>query len=150
VNASSGDYRPWAGGSGGMLIHAADFLIENGSRPEFLRYSAQELNWFTYAIARINVILHGLEADIRGGKSTLTDPQFLKPDGSLDRFDVVLANFPFSDDHWWLGQEQQTENDAGETSRHRRGRASPDGRRPARTRWRRKYRAGLRLLTKGN
>ena len=101
-------YDP-TGGSGGMLIHAADFLIENGSRPEFLRYYAQELNWSTYAIARINVILHGLEADIRGGKSTLTDPQFLKPDGSLDRFDVVLANFPFSDDHWWLGQEQQTE-----------------------------------------
>jgi type I restriction enzyme M protein len=101
-------YDP-TGGSGGMLIHAADFLIENGNRPEFLRYYAQELNWSTYAIARINVILHGLEADIRGGKSTLTDPQFLKPDGSLDRFEVVLANFPFSDDHWWLGQEQQTE-----------------------------------------
>src|SRR6516162_2728912 len=77
-------YDP-TGGSGGMLIHAADFLIENGSRPEFLRYYPQELNWSTYAIARINVILHGLEADIRGGKSTLTDPQFLKSDGSLDR-----------------------------------------------------------------
>jgi len=101
-------YDP-TGGSGGMLIHAADFLIENGSRPEFLRYYAQELNWSTYAIARINVILHGLEADIRGGKSTLTDPQFLKSDGSLGRFDVVLANFPFSDDHWWLAPEQQTE-----------------------------------------
>lgn len=96
-------------GSGGMLIHSADFLIENGSRPEFLRYFGQELNWSTYAIARINVILHGLEADIRGGRSTITDPQFLKADGSLDRFDVVLANFPFSDETWWLGQEKQSE-----------------------------------------
>jgi hypothetical protein len=68
-----------------------------------------EVNWSTYTIARINVILHGLEADIRGGKSTVTDPQFLKSDGGLDRFDVVLANFPFSDDHWWLAPEQQTE-----------------------------------------
>jgi type I restriction-modification system DNA methylase subunit len=30
------------------------------------------MNWSTYAIARINMILHGLEADIRGGKSTIT------------------------------------------------------------------------------
>jgi type I restriction-modification system DNA methylase subunit len=28
------------------------------------------MNWQTYAIARINTILHGLEADIRGGKAT--------------------------------------------------------------------------------
>jgi type I restriction enzyme M protein len=96
-------------GSGGMLIHSADFLLENGHRPEFLRYFGQELNWSTYAIARINVILHGLEADIRGGKSTITDPQFLKADGSLDRFDLVLANFPFSDEKWWLSADQQTD-----------------------------------------
>ena len=74
-----------------------------------LRYFGQELNWSTYAIARINVILHGLEADIRGGKSTITDPQFLKPDGSVEKFDMVLANFPFSDETWWLAAEQQTE-----------------------------------------
>ena len=96
-------------GSGGMLIHSADYLLENGHRPEFLRYFGQELNWSTYAIARINVILHGLEADIRGGKSTITDPQFLRPDGGIDRFDVVIANFPFSDETWWLAHEQQTE-----------------------------------------
>src|SRR5204862_8064724 len=80
-------------GSGGMLIHSADFLLENGHRPDQLRYYGQELNWSTYAIARINVILHGLEADIRGGKSTITDPQFLRADGSVDRFDLVIANF---------------------------------------------------------
>ena len=54
------------------------------------------MNWQTYAIARINMILHGLEADIRGGKSTLTDPQFLKTDGSVEQFDVVIA----SEDGW--------------------------------------------------
>ncbi len=38
-------------GSGGMLIHSADFLKENGHGPDQLRYFGQELNWSTYAIA---------------------------------------------------------------------------------------------------
>ena len=95
-------------GSGGMLVHSADFLIENEHRPDQVRYYGQELNWSTYAIARINMILHGLEADIRGGKSTITDPLFLRSDGSIERFDVVIANFPFSDEYWWLPEEQRT------------------------------------------
>jgi type I restriction enzyme M protein len=95
-------------GSGGMLVHSADFLMENGHRPDEVRYRGQELNWSTYAIARINMILHGLEADIRGGKSTITDPLFLNPDGSIEKFDVVIANFPFSDEYWWLPEEQRT------------------------------------------
>lgn len=96
-------------GSAGMLIHAADFVKEQGHPPDVLRYFGQELNWSTYAIARINVILHQLEGDIRGGRSTITDPQFLQPDGRVQQFSLVLANFPFSDETWWLGQEQQTE-----------------------------------------
>lgn len=96
-------------GSGGMLVHSADFMVENGHRPDQVRYRGQEMNWSTYAISRINIILHGLEADIRGGKSTITDPLFLKPDGSIEQFDVVLANFPFSDDFWWLPEDQRTE-----------------------------------------
>jgi type I restriction enzyme M protein len=97
-------------GSGGMLVHSADFLIEQGHRPDEIRYRGQEMNWSTYAIAKINMILHGLEADIKGGKSTLTDPQFLKTDGSIEQFDVVIANFPFSDDAWWLREDQRTED----------------------------------------
>lgn len=97
-------------GSGGMLVHSADLLIEQNHRRDEIRYRGQEMNWSTYAIARINMILHGLEADIRGGKSTLTDPQFLKPDGSIEQFDLVIANFPFSDDAWWLREDQRTED----------------------------------------
>ena len=56
-------------------------------------------------------MLHGLEADIRAGYSTITDPQFLE-DGAVRRFSLVLANFPFSDDYWWLKPEQQTDDKA--------------------------------------
>jgi type I restriction enzyme M protein len=84
-------------------------MKENGFRPDQIRYFGQEINWQTYAIARINMILHGLESDIRGGKSTLLDPLHLKPDGSLEKFDVVMANFPFSDEVWWLPEDQLTD-----------------------------------------
>ncbi|MCP4403829.1 MAG: SAM-dependent DNA methyltransferase, partial [bacterium] len=96
-------------GSGGMLIHSADFLIENGHRPNAVQYFGQEMNWSNFAIAKINSVLHGLEADIRGGSSTITDPQFLEH-GKVKTFSLVIANFPFSDDFWWLRPEQQTDD----------------------------------------
>ncbi|MCX6929459.1 MAG: N-6 DNA methylase [Verrucomicrobia bacterium] len=96
-------------GTAGMLIHSGDYVKENGFRPDQIRYFGQEMNWQTYAIARINMILHGLESDIRGGKSTLLEPLHLKPDGSLEKFDVVMANFPFSDEVWWLPEDQRTD-----------------------------------------
>jgi type I restriction enzyme M protein len=96
-------------GSGGMLIHSADFLVEQGQRRNAARYFGQEMNWGNFAIGKINSVLHGLEADIRGGASTITDPQFLT-DGQVQKFSLVLANFPFSDDFWWLRPEQQTDD----------------------------------------
>jgi type I restriction enzyme M protein len=113
-------------GSGGMLIHSADFLAENGHNLDQLRYYGQELNWSTYAIARINVILHGLEADIRGGKSTITDPQFLRPDGSVDRFDLVIANFPFSQEFWWLTPEKRAAADTASAQASQGKRKTPE------------------------
>jgi type I restriction enzyme M protein len=97
-------------GSGGMLIHSADFLREQGHRAGAARYFGQEMNWGNFAIAKINSVLHGLEADIKGGASTITDPQFLDENGQVRRYSVVLANFPFSDDFWWLKPEQQTDD----------------------------------------
>ena len=99
-------------GSGGMLVHSADFLQEQGHSPDQIRYFGQEMNWQTYAIARINTILHGLEADIRGGKSTITDPQFLDSKGQIEKFSLAIANFPFSDAFWWLPSEMQSEEQA--------------------------------------
>jgi type I restriction enzyme M protein len=101
-------YDPTAG-SGGMLVHAADYLCEDGNLATHARYFAQEMNWGNAAIGKINSVLHGLEADIRAGYSTITDPQFLEH-GEVRRFSLVLANFPFSDDYWWLKPEQQTDD----------------------------------------
>ncbi len=93
-------------GSGGMLIHAHDYLKEQGQKPAMqVRYYGQEMVWTTFAIAKINSMLHDMDADIRGGKSTITDPQHINSDGSLRQFNVVLANFPFSDEMWWLSDD---------------------------------------------
>ena len=96
-------------GSGGMLIHSADFLREHGHNALAARYFGQEMNWGNFAIGKINSVLHGLEADIKGGASTITDPQFLE-NGQVRKFPLVLANFPFSDSVWWLKPEQQTDD----------------------------------------
>ncbi len=66
-------------GSGGMLVHMADFLREQGHHATSARYFAQEMNLGNYAIGKINSVLHGLEADIQAGASTITDPHF--PEG---------------------------------------------------------------------
>jgi type I restriction enzyme M protein len=110
VEPQPGDtvYDP-TGGSGGMLVHSGDYLREQGHHASSARYYAQEMNWGNAAIGKINSVLHGLEADIKGGTSTITDPQFLE-NGQVKRFSVVLANFPFSDEMWWLKPEQQTDD----------------------------------------
>ena len=101
-------YDP-TGGSGGMLVHAAEYLREHGHLATHAGYFAQEMNWSNAAIGKINSVLHGLEADIQAGHSTISDPQFLE-DGGVRKFSLVLANFPFSDDYWWLKPEQQTDD----------------------------------------
>ena len=103
-------YDP-TGGSGGMLVHAAEYLRESGHLATHARYFAQEMNWGNAAIGKINSVLHGLEADIQAGYSTITDPQFLDG-GGVRKFSLVLANFPFSDEFWWLKPEQQTDDQA--------------------------------------
>ncbi len=82
-------------GSGGMLVEAARHFREvQGGDPSKLTFTGQEVNPDIYAIAKINLFVHGLNGDIQRGDS-LGDPKF-EEDGELDQFDYVLANFPFS------------------------------------------------------
>jgi len=65
-----------------------------------MKLFGQELNLNSWAVCKMNVALHNVEANIEGGWSSLTDPQFLTPDGKIETFDLVMANFPFSDKFW--------------------------------------------------
>ena len=97
-------------GSGGMLVHSAGFLRENNHHATSVQFFGQEMNWGNAAIGKINSVLHGLEADIKAGASTITDPAFKDGEGQVRKFSLVLANFPFSDEFWWIKPEQQTDD----------------------------------------
>ncbi|PIR85224.1 type I restriction-modification system subunit M [Candidatus Kaiserbacteria bacterium CG10_big_fil_rev_8_21_14_0_10_45_20] len=89
-------------GSGGFLLESFHHLSEKegDSVARTLYLYGQEINLGTFAIAKINMFLHGLDsADIQRG-DTLANPKFLNSDGSLKTFDIVVANYPFAINDW--------------------------------------------------
>jgi type I restriction enzyme M protein len=86
-------------GSGGMLLSAVAELRRQGQEHRNLQLYGQERNLMTSAIARMNLFLHGIEDFHVERGDTLGDPKFLQGD-RLRRFDVVLANPPYSIKQW--------------------------------------------------
>ena len=90
-------------GSGSLLLKAAD------QAPRGLTIYGQENDLATWALARMNMILHGhATAELWKG-NTLSDPHFKKADGTLQVFDFAVANPPFSTKAWTNGVD--TEHD---------------------------------------
>jgi len=87
-------------GSGSMLIRVAKEIREpNGSPSENYQLFGQESNGSTWALARMNMFLHGMDAARIEWCDTITNPKLLADD-KLMRFDIVVANPPFSLDKW--------------------------------------------------
>jgi type I restriction enzyme M protein len=86
-------YDP-ACGSGSLLIRASE---EVGSK-DFALFG-QEVNRGTWGLARLNMFLHGIDGARLEWGDTLNDPKLVES-GGLAKFDVVLANPPFSLDKW--------------------------------------------------
>ena len=84
-------------GSGSLLIYAAG---EVGSNNYAL--FGQEMNGATWALARMNMFLHAKDSARIEWCDTLNSPALVEAN-SLMKFDVVVANPPFSLDKW--GQE---------------------------------------------
>ena len=89
-------------GSGGLLIKChLRFLETHGVKENGrlklppgvapLRLFGQEINPTTFAMARMNVIIHDMQADIRIG-DTMRHPAFVDAAGRLQTFDRVTAN----------------------------------------------------------
>ena len=86
-------------GSGGMLIECAHHIERTGGNPRNLTLHGQEKNLGTWAICKMNMLLHGLpDARIEKG-DTIRDPK-LVDEGELLLYDRVIANPPFSLDEW--------------------------------------------------
>ncbi len=86
-------------GSAGMLISAIAYLKEQKKEWRNVSIYGQEINALTSAIGRMNLFLHGVkDFEIVNG-DTLAAPAFLEG-GQLKKFDLVLANPPYSISQW--------------------------------------------------
>lgn len=82
----------YACGSGGLLIKlqlVARELDPTSKVP--LKMYGQELQAESYAVARMNTIIHDMDVDLQRG-DTMINPKFRDASGSLMRFDIVVAN----------------------------------------------------------
>ena len=88
-------YDPCSG-SGGMLIYSREYIEEHGGDVHDLALYGQENNGGTWAISKMNMILHGIRNANIANEDTLIAPQHRDEDGELLRFHRVLTNPPFS------------------------------------------------------
>ncbi|MED5238158.1 MAG: type I restriction-modification system subunit M [Pseudomonadota bacterium] len=87
-------------GSGSLLLKCANQVknAHNGSK-RFALYG-QEAIGSTWALAKMNMFLHGVDNHKIEWGDTLRNPKLLDEKGNLKLFDVVAANPPFSLDKW--------------------------------------------------
>ena len=84
-------------GSGSLLIRSAD------EAPWDISIYGQDMDNATYALARMNMVLHDRPtAEIVRG-NTLASPLFMAEGGGLKKFDFAVANPPFSTKEWTSG-----------------------------------------------
>jgi type I restriction enzyme M protein len=84
-------------GSGSLLIKVAD------EAPRGISIYGQENDNATWALARMNMILHGHPSHEIWRGNTLAAPYFKNDDGKLMTFDFAVANPPFSLKAWTSG-----------------------------------------------
>ncbi len=85
-------------GSGSLLIKAADAAATSK-----LAIYGQEMDVATWALARMNMILHDHPTAELWRGNTLAAPNWKNKDGRLKTFDYAVANPPFSSKAWSSG-----------------------------------------------
>ncbi len=83
-------------GSGGMFVQSEKFVEAHGGRVGDLSIYGQESNQTTWRLAKMNLAIRGIEANIAWNY----EGSFIK-DGHKDlKADFVIANPPFNDSDW--------------------------------------------------
>ncbi|MGB5877643.1 MAG: type I restriction-modification system subunit M [Psychrobacter nivimaris] len=87
-------------GSGSLLIKCGAMVRKNSGSKKYALYG-QEAIGSTWALAKMNMFLHGEDNHRIEWGDTIRNPLLLDKDGKhLLQFDVVTANPPFSLDKW--------------------------------------------------
>jgi len=87
-------------GSASLLIQVAEEVKDKkGNLSNDFAIYGQESNGDTWALSKMNCFLHGMDAARIEWCDTLNNPQLVEANG-LMKFDVVVANPPFSLDKW--------------------------------------------------
>lgn len=81
-------------GSGSLLIKVANQIKSN----DFTLFG-QESNGSTWALAKMNMLLHSIDQARIEWADTINNPRLVEGD-KLMKFDIVVANPPFSLDKW--------------------------------------------------
>ncbi len=102
-------------GSGSLLLNCARLIRERTGARRYALFG-QEAIGGTWALAKMNLFLHGEDNHRVEWGDTLRNPKLLAGDTSLRRFDIVVANPPFSLAQW--GHESA---EADRFARFRRG-----------------------------
>jgi type I restriction enzyme M protein len=86
------DCHDYACGSAGLLVKlqlVARELDPTSKVP--LKLTAQELQAESYAVAKMNAIIHDMQIELARG-DTMINPKFRTPEGKIKTHDVVVAN----------------------------------------------------------
>jgi type I restriction enzyme M protein len=86
-------------GTGNGLIACAQYLEQRGHNPQNLSLAGQELDPATWALCKLNLLLHDLPDHQVWTGNTISSP-LENEAGLLQRFDLVLAHLPFSIADW--------------------------------------------------
>jgi type I restriction enzyme M protein len=85
-------------GSGGMLIQSVHYVEEQGDDFRNLALYGQEASGTTWAISKMNMILHNIPSATIENGDTLQEPLILEG-ATWKKFDIVIANPPFSQNY---------------------------------------------------
>ncbi len=83
-------------GSGGMFVQSEKFIERHGGKLGDIAIYGQESNFTTWRLAKMNLAVRGIDADIKWNN----EGSFLKDELKDLRFDYILANPPFNISDW--------------------------------------------------
>lgn len=83
-------------GSGGMFVQSEKFIEEHGGRRSDIAVYGQEINHTTWRLAKMNLAVQGIDADIRWNN----EGSFHRDELPDLKADFILANPPFNISDW--------------------------------------------------